>query len=166
MSVEKFCVYLQAKIIFIPHAFMEILYRYVNLFWVLWACLVTITQNDSITFHKTSMFICMQKMNFIINPLLTILHFKESCNLIGQQHFGPTGDPKFCQMCCRNINNNISFHFRLSSRKTNVTKFFKKSIKPYFGVILGTFCPNLGTNEFSWKKGLCQLIFKLYSNLI
>ena len=35
------------------------------------------------------MFICMQKINFIIHFFLTILHFKEFCNLIGQQHFGP-----------------------------------------------------------------------------
>ena len=36
-----------------------------------------------------SLFICMQKINFIIPFFLTILHFKESCNLIGWQHFGP-----------------------------------------------------------------------------
>ena len=39
-----------------------------------------------------------------------------------------------------------------------MTKFFKKSKKPYFGVILDPFCPNLGKNEFSWKKGLCQFL--------
>ena len=68
---------------------MEILQRYANLFWVLWACLVTLTQNDSIVLLKTWMFICMQKINFIIHFFLTILHFKEFCNLIGRQHFGP-----------------------------------------------------------------------------
>ena len=31
---------------------------------------------------------------------------------------------------------------------------FKKSQKPYFGAISGIFCPYLGKNEFSWKKGL------------
>ena len=87
--VENFCVYLQAKINFIPHAFMEILHRYANLFWVFWTCLVTLTQNGSITSQKTSMFICMQKINFIIQLFLTILHFKEFCNLLGWQHFGP-----------------------------------------------------------------------------
>ena len=25
-------------------------------------------------------------------------------------------------------------------------------------VILGPFCPNLGENEFSWKKGLCRFL--------
>ena len=37
-----------------------------------------------------------------------------------------------------------------------MTKFFKGSKKTYFGVILDTFCPNLGKNEFSLKKGLCK----------
>ena len=117
--VENFCVYLQAKINFILHAIMKMLHRYVNLFWVLWACLVTLTQNDGITLQKTSMmFICMQKINFIIHFFLMILHFKKSCNLIGLQHFWPiTRDPKFCQICCWNIKNNISFHFRLFPRK-------------------------------------------------
>ena len=39
-----------------------------------------------------------------------------------------------------------------------MTKFFKKSQKPYFGAILGPFRQNLGKNEFSWKKGLCQFL--------
>ena len=38
-----------------------------------------------------------------------------------------------CQICWWNINNNISFHYRLFPRKTNITKFFKKFKKPYFG---------------------------------
>ena len=42
--------------------------RYCNkianlLFWVLWACL----KNDSINLQKTSMFICMPKINFIFH---------------------------------------------------------------------------------------------------
>ena len=37
-------------------------------------------------------------------------------------------------------------------------KFFKKFKKPYLRAILGTFCPSLGKNEFSWKKGLCQFL--------
>ena len=71
------------------HAFMEIMQIYVELFWVLWVCLVTLTKNDSITLLKTSMFICKQKINFIIHFFFTILHFKESCNFIFHQHFGP-----------------------------------------------------------------------------
>ena len=30
-----------------------------------------------------------KKINFIIHFFLMVLHFKESCNLIGWQHFGP-----------------------------------------------------------------------------
>ena len=71
------------------HAFLEILQRYANfLFWVLWACLAAHTHNDCINLHKTSMFICIPKINFIIHFFLEILHFKESCNLIGWQNFG------------------------------------------------------------------------------
>ena len=44
----------------------------------------------------------------------------------------------------------------LFPRKTNMIKFFKKLTKNYFGVILGPFCPNLGKNEFSWKRRFCQ----------
>ena len=39
-----------------------------------------------------------------------------------------------------------------------MTKFFKKFRKPYFGDILGPFLPNLGKNEISWEKGLCQFL--------
>ena len=35
------------------------------------------------------MFIYMQKMNVIPDFLLDILHFKESCNLIGQEQSDP-----------------------------------------------------------------------------
>ena len=93
------------------------------------------------------MSICMQIINFIIHFFLKILQFKESCKL---------RDPEFWQMWWWNIKNNVSFRFRLSPRKTNMTKFFKKSKKLYFGAILGPFCPNFGKNESSWKKGLCQ----------
>ena len=52
-------------------------------------CLVAHTQNDSINLQKTLMFICMPKIYFIIHLVFEILHFKESCKLIGWQHFGP-----------------------------------------------------------------------------
>ena len=67
-----------------------------------------------------------------------------------------TGDPEFCQIWWWNINNNVSFHFRLFPRKTNITKFFKKFKKLHFGAILCFFCPNFCKNEFSWKKWLSQ----------
>ena len=43
------------------------------------------------------------------------------------------------------------------------TKFFKKFKKLYFGAILNPFCPNLGKNEFSWRKGLCQFLVDIPS---
>ena len=39
-----------------------------------------------------------------------------------------------------------------------MTKFFKKSKKPYFAVIWCNFSQNLGKNEISWKKGLCHFL--------
>ena len=45
-----------------------------------------------------------------------------------------------------------------------MAKFFKKSEKPYLGTILGPFSPNLGKNEFSWKKKPLS-VFK-YSNYL
>ena len=61
------------------------------------------------------MFISMQKTNLIIHFFPEILHFKESCNLIGWQH----REIEFCQIWdwWWNFNNNISFHFKLFPRK-------------------------------------------------
>ena len=39
--------------------------------------------------QKTLALICKPKTNFITPSFLEILHFKESSNLIGQQHFQP-----------------------------------------------------------------------------
>ena len=86
---ENFRVYCRQNIKFTPPPFLEILQRYTNfLFWVPWACLVAHTQNESINLQKTSMLICMPKINFINHFFLEILHFKESFNLIGWHHFG------------------------------------------------------------------------------
>ena len=56
------------------------------LFWLLLVWLTKRTQNDTINMQKTSIFMCMPK---IISFFLELLHFKESCNLIDQQYFGP-----------------------------------------------------------------------------
>ena len=93
------------------------------------------------TRKKTSMFICMPKVNFIIHFFLEILHFKE---FDWPTAFWPiTRELEFCH------NNNISFHFRLFPGKT------KDEI---LGAILGPFPQNFGKNEFYWKKGLCQFL--------
>ena len=91
--VENFYVYLQAKNQLRPACFYRDIAKIWNLFWVLSACLGTLTHtlthNDSITLQKTSMFICMQKTNFIIYFFRKILQLRESYKLIGWQHFGP-----------------------------------------------------------------------------
>ena len=96
--------------------------RYANLFWLLCVCLVKLNQNDSITLQKTLMFICMQKISFAIHFFLTILHFKFDWLAA----FWPINwDPKCCQMCWWNINNNISLYITLFPRKIN-DKIFQK----------------------------------------
>ena len=39
-----------------------------------------------------------------------------------------------------------------------MTTFSKKPKNAILGAILGNFCPNLGKNEFSWKKELRQFL--------
>ena len=142
----------------LSHAFLEIFQRYGNfLFWVIWTCLVTQTQDDTINLLKTSVFTCMPKIYFIIHFFLEILHSKESCNWL-KAFWLITQEPEFCQISYWwwYTNNSMSSHFRLFLRK--MIKFFKKSKNPYFGAILNPFYPNLGKNEFSWKNGLCQFL--------
>ena len=43
------------------------------LFWVIWACLATHTENDSGTLKKPLTFISRQKINFILHVFLEIL---------------------------------------------------------------------------------------------
>ena len=62
---EKFCLSDRREINFVFHVFLEILQRYANfLFWVLWVCMVTQTQNDSINLQKTLTSICIPKKKF------------------------------------------------------------------------------------------------------
>ena len=159
--VENFRLSAGKKINFIPHVFTEILQRYGNfLFWVLWACLDRYIQNDSINLYKTSIFICMAKINFIIHFFLEILHFKESCNMIGQQHFGPWVENQ--NFARSGIGGEVSITVLVFSldyfRKKLIPKIFKKSKKSYLGAILGPFFLNFGKNEFPLKKGLCQFL--------
>ena len=51
-----------------------------------------------------------------------------------------------------NIYNNISFHYRLLPRKTNMTKCFKKSKKHILGPFWALFAQIWAKKEFSWKK--------------
>ena len=75
-----------------------------------------------------------------------------------------TWELEFCQIWgwWWNINNNISFHFRLFPGKTNDKVFPKKSKKTYFRAILGPFFPNLSKNEFSAKRALSVFKYSSY----
>ena len=80
-----------------------------------------------------------------------------------------TGDWEFCQIwgLCWNINKNISFPLRLLPRKTNDNIFQKIQKTLFWGPCdhFGLFCPNLGKNEFSWKKTLSAFKYSNYLSL-
>ena len=138
-----------------PHTFLEILQWYANLFWVPCVCLVAHTKNDSINLKKTSMFIYIPKINFIIHIFLEILHFKESSILAHNLQTRILPDMGLVVK----YQHNVSFHFRLFPRKTN-NKIFQKIPKTLYWSHFGRFCPNLGKNEFSWKK--LSVSFKIF----
>ena len=92
-------------------------------------------------------------MNFIIHFFLEILHFKESLDLISQQHFGPKLENQ--NFARYRIGGKISIIILLLIlnyfQAKLIKKFFKKFKKSYFGAILGI-------NNFLWKKALCQFL--------
>ena len=66
-----------------------------------------------------------------------------------------TWDPKLCPVCWWNIDSNISFHYRLFPRKTNIKKFFILFQNPILGPFW-TLLPKLEPKmSFPGKKG-CQ----------
>ena len=84
---------------------------------------------------KTSMFLCVQKINFIIHFFLTMLYLKESCNLIGQQHFGLKIDlrPKNCARYVGEVSITIIvFVIDYFQEKLTWQNFSKNPKKPYF----------------------------------
>ena len=122
--------------------------------------LVALTQNDRITLQKTSMFTCMQKINFIIHFFFTILHFKESYNLIGWQHFAPLLETQNSARYVGEIS--ISFRFRLFPIKTNMTKFSKSKKKPILGPFWALFAQICAKMNFPGEKVYLSLsIFEL-----
>ena len=93
----------------------------------------------------TSSFILFLRYYILKNPAIWLA-----------KSFWPiTRNSEFCHIWdwWWNINNNNSFQFRLLTRKTNI-KLFKKSQKPYYGAILGSFCPYLDKKNFSEKRAL------------
>ena len=89
--VKNFRVYLQAKNqLHLPCLiFLEILQRYANFFFrVLWAILAMNSKKIiQSTCRKLRCLSACQEINFIIHFFFEILHSRESCNLIDQQHF-------------------------------------------------------------------------------
>ena len=92
--VGNFCVYLQVKNQLHPPCFCVDIAKICKLILDILSMPVSTHPNDSIILWETSIFICIQKINWIIHFFLAILHFKESCNLIGWQHFGHNSRPK------------------------------------------------------------------------
>ena len=135
------------KLNFIPHAVMEILQRYANLFWVLWACLVTITQNDTyrlgedfnVSLHtKNKLHNSLFLQYYILkNPAIWLASSISASKL--------TWDPKLCQICWWNINKNIIDHFQ---EKLTWQNFSKNPKNP----ILGPIAQIWTKNEFCWKR--------------
>ena len=110
------------------------------------------------------MFIYMPKINFSICFFLEILHFKESCFDWLTAFWPITRKPEFCQIWdwWRDINNNISFHFRLLPRKNN-DKIFQKTQKTLLLGHFGHFLPNFGQKWISLeKRALSVFIYSDY----
>ena len=96
------------------------------------------------------MWICIntQKIRLLHWFVLEIWLIKKSCNLIGWEHFGPYF-PEFCQIwdLCRNIANNIHFHYRTNSVKIN-DKIFQYIHKTLFLAHFWPIFPILGAKIF------------------
>ena len=97
----------------------------------------------------------MPKINFIIHFFQEILHFKESCNLIGQQYFGPQlENHNFARYgIAGEISITISVFILDYYQEKLTTKLFKKPQKPYFGTVLDPFCPIWAKMNFPGKNG-------------
>ena len=75
------------------------------------------------------MLICKQKLTWSLDFFTDFLHFKESYNLIGQQHFGQQLQKKnFARHGVCDGKNKKNFQFALFLEKTN-DKFFQKNAK-------------------------------------
>ena len=111
----------------------------------------------------TSIFIYMPKINFI-HIYLDILHFKESCNLIGRKHLGPyLKNQNFSRYETRGeISITISFRFRLFPVKT-CDKISQKMQKILFWGHFEPFLPKFGQKWiFLAKRALSVFNYSNY----
>ena len=130
---------------------MEILQRYANLFWILWTCLVTITQNDSITLLKTSMLIFMQKGNFIIHFFFTIYYILKN-PAIRCRIWPINRDPKYARYVGEKSIAILVFIIDYFQEKLTWQNFSKNPQNPILGPIWALFAQIWARNEFSWRK--------------
>ena len=110
------------------------------------------------------MFICIPKINFIIQFFLEILHSKESCNLIGWQHFGPKHKNLENFARCgigAEITIAILVFILNYFKEKRKTKFSTKSKKTLFWGHLGPLLPKFGQKWiFLGKRPWQFLIFQ------
>ena len=64
------------------------------LFQVIWTCMATYTLNDSINLKKPLMFICRQKINFILHIFLKLLERYCKLVILGPLHMASYAHPK------------------------------------------------------------------------
>ena len=156
--VEKFHVYLPAKINFSPHSFLEILQKYENvLFWVLSVEQVTHTGHDKINLQEISMLSTCQ--NETSSFTFFLIHY-----ILKNHAIWLANNCIFAY----NLRNRISTRHGIEGEKSitisafNLGYFQEKlqnfSKNLFCGPSFGPFCPNLGENKFSWKKGLFQFL--------
>ena len=90
-----------------------------------------------------------------------VFNFKESCNLIGQQHFSPQLENQNFSRYGTDGEISITilvFTLGFFQEKTNDKIFQKNPKKTIRRAILGPFYPNFSKNEFSWKKAPCHFL--------
>ena len=100
----------------------------------------------------------MSKVEFIIYFFLELSHFKEPCGFIGWQHFGPKIETQSFARYGVGVEIStkvLAFTLDYFQEKL-MTKFFKKSKKPYFGEIwpFWPFLPKFGQKWIFLQKRL------------
>ena len=99
----------------------------------------------------------MEKINFIIHFFLTIWHFKESCNLIGWQHFGQSLETQnYARYVCEISITILVFIIDYFQEKLTWQIFFKNPKNHILDPFWALFAQILTKNEFYPKKELCQ----------
>ena len=105
----------------------------------------------------------MQKINFIIHFFLTIWHFKESCNLIGWQHFGQSLETQnYARYVCEISITILVFIIDYFQEKLTWPNFSKNPKNPVLGsfwALLPKFGPKM---NFPGKRALSVFQYSNY----